>query len=301
MKQNTKFMLVGDNPFHGVSHVSRDRSLQRGSNINNAASAAQLVMTSINNGATGFTFTVSEMTLAIVNEINKSKFAEVKYYPLVPNVSEMVRIAGSAGGIPGLAKQMAKQVITCIDGRLLYNFTKGIIINDPGSLLKSYLTYEYHRINHAIKPKQGGRLISILLHETLTDMALALDMEWLFREHIRLMNELKIKPGFETRNLPYLAKQFKKWNIDTSEIVIEASFNAIGFQMSPSKASCEEALESLDGAEVIAISVLAAGYLKLPEAFSYLSTQKGLSGMAIGVSNEKQAVSTFVEGKQALA
>ncbi|MFC1943367.1 hypothetical protein ACFLWO_02155 [Chloroflexota bacterium] len=271
----------------------------RGSNIGNARSAAELVMASINNGAAGFTFTVSGTTLAILDEINKNRFAEVGYYPLVPNVSEMVRIAGKAGGIPGLAKEMAMEVVSCLDRRLLLNFVKGVLLNDRGSLFKSYLAYEYHRIRRIIKKENGGHLSSILLHEVVTDMALALDMEWLFRAHIRFMTELGIKPGFETRNLPYMVKQFKKWQIDTSGMVIEASFNAVGFQMSPSKASCEEALAYVQNAEVIAISVLAAGYLKLSDAFDYISTLKNLSGVAIGVSSEQQAVSTFLLGRQA--
>ena len=59
-----KLILVGDNPFHGVSHVSRERSLLRDGNILNAKHDAKLVLTSVNNGANGFTFTVSEKTLA---------------------------------------------------------------------------------------------------------------------------------------------------------------------------------------------------------------------------------------------
>jgi hypothetical protein len=123
-------------------------------------------------------------------------------------------------------------------------------------------------------------------------------MEWLFRAHIELMTELGLIPGFETRNLPYLTKQFKKWQLDTSRMVIEAPFNAAGFQMCPSKVDCEEALEFVQNAEVIGFSILAGGYLKLPEAFDYISTLKCLSGVAIGVSSEKQAVSTFSLAKR---
>jgi len=293
MNQSNKLILVGDNPFHGVSHISRERALQRASNIGNASFAAELVMTSIKNGATGFTFTVSNTTLAILDQIGSEKIENIGYYPLVPNVAELVRMAGSTGGIPGLAKEMAKRVISGMHVRVPLNLVKGIILNDPGSLFKSYITYEYLRLERVMRKGDGGCLRSILLHEIVTDMALALDMEWLFRAHIALMNELGPKPGFETRNLPYLVRQFRKWQIDPGGMVIEAPFNAAGFQMCPSKEDCEKALEYVQKAEVIAFSILAAGYLKLPEAFTYVSTLKGLSGIALGVSNEKQAVSTF--------
>ncbi len=298
---NSKLILVGDNPFHGVSHISRERALQRAGNVGNASFAAELVLTSIENGATGFTFTVSDTTLAILDQLGGEKTKNIGYYPLIPNVAELIRTAGSTGGIPGLAKEMAKRVLATMHIRVPLNLVKGIILNDPQSLLKSYITYEYLRLERVIRKGTGGCLRSILLHEIVTDMALALDMEWLFRAHIELMNKLGPKPGFETRNLPYLARQFRKWQIDPGGIVIEAPFNAAGFQMCPSKEDCEKALEYMHKAEVIAFSILAAGYLKPPEAFAYVSTLKGLSGIALGVSNEKQAVSTFSLAKQDFA
>lgn len=298
MNQSTKLILVGDNPFHGVSHISRERALQRAGNIGNASFAAELVMTSIKNGATGFTFTVSDTTLAILGQIGNEKIENIAYYPLVPNVTELVRMAGSTGGIPGLAREMARRVVSSMNVRILPNLVKGFILNDPGALFKSYLTYEYLRLERVIGKGAGGCLKSVLLHEIVTDMALALDMEWLFRAHIGLMNELGLKAGFETRNLPYLVSQFIKWQIDPGGMVIEAPFNAAGFQMCPSKGDCEKALEYVQKAEVIAFSILAGGYLKLPEAFTYVSTLKGLSGIALGVSSEKQAVSTFSLAKR---
>ena len=73
---------------------------------------------------------------------------------------------------------------------------------------------------------------------------------------------------------------------------------AAGFQMCPSREDYERALVYLKGAEVIAISVLAAGFLKPSEAFEYANTLKDLSGVAVGVSNKKQAVATFSLAKQ---
>ena len=289
-----KLILVGDNPFHGVSHVSRERSLLRGGHILDAKHAAGLVVTSANNGANGFTFTVSEKTLSILLEINNSRLLnKLALYPLLPNVNEFVRTAGSAGGLPGLAKDVAKKMSSVMDFQLLGNGIRGAICNDPKSLLKAYLKYEYARLQNIIKNDDNLFLASILLHEIVTDMALALDMQWLFRAHIELMRKLKIKPGFETRNLPFLVKQFNKWQIDVKGLVIEAPFNSIGFQMCPTKIDCENALKTMHGSEIIAFSVLAAGYIKLPQAIDYVNTLPNINGIAIGVSNEKQAAETF--------
>ena len=299
MKEDT-LILVGDNPFHGVSHVSRERAMQRTPRIADIDFAKELVMTSVRSGANGFTFTVSDTTLAILDKVNGEQAGGIGYYPLVPNVAELVRIAGSDGGVPGLARKLAERVLSRLSARQIGYFVRGAVMNNPAALFKSYLMHEYMRLERVIRRGNGGQLKSILLHEVVTDMALALEMEWLFKAHIEISKELALEPGFETRNLPYLARQFRRWQINPRGIVIEAPFNAVGFQMSPSRQECEEALSYLEEARIVAFSVLAAGYLNLAEAFSYISGLWALSGVAIGVSSEEQATSAFPLAKQSL-
>lgn len=297
-----RLILVGDNPFHGVSHLSRERFSLRSKDVLNAKYASELVVTSANNGANGFTFTVSETTLAILEEIGKSSLpGKLQLYPLIPNVNNLVRTAGATGGLPGLARDIASRMATVMDIQLLENGMGGIIRNDPKMLLKAYLKYEYLGLRNVIKKAENLHLSSIILHEIVTDMALALNMQWVFRAHIELMRKLKLKPGFETRNLPYLVKRFQYWQIGFDSIVIEAPFNAAGFQMCPSQADCEDAIKSVQGSELIAFSILAAGYLKLPQALDYIHGLSGVSGVAIGVSSEKQAAETFPLAKNILA
>src|SRR5439155_5538649 len=102
---------------------------------------------------------------------------------------------------------------------------------------------------------------SFLLHEIVADMALGLDMSWLFRAHIEANRRAKTRPGYNTRNLPYLKEKFKEWGLSLDGAVIAAPFNAEGFQMCPSREACEATLADLTRSEVIAFSVLAAGHL----------------------------------------
>ena len=87
-------------------------------------------------------------------------------------------------------------------------------------------------------------LESFMLHEIITDMALALNMEDLCKDYITLLGETQhVRAGFETRNFPYLVNKFSEWGIDFSKLTITSSFNKVGFQMCPSQQECEEALE----------------------------------------------------------
>jgi hypothetical protein len=124
-------------------------------------------------------------------------------------------------------------------------------------------------------------------------MALALNLDWLFKSYVDFMLELGIKPGFETRNFAYLVNKFRDWDIDFKNVVIATPFNAVGFQMNPSKEECEKALVDVGASSVIAMSILAAGYLKPSEAIDYIKNLPHLKGVVIGVSKENHACETF--------
>lgn len=289
--ESEKMLLVGDNPFHGISHLSQERARVRGDAITHAEHAAKLVTTSIENGANGFMFSVSEITLSILRMIRETGGSErLRLYAIVPYAYEYVRLVTQIG-VLGLAKNFAKQIAVSGNVRAIAMGLKGVIRVDPVALMKTYLIYEISRIKSSAG-KQAN-LDSVLLHEIITDMALALNLDWLFKSYVDFMLELGTKPGFETRNFVFLTNKFKEWSIDFEKIAIAAPFNKVGFQMNPSKDECEKALANLPETEVLAISVLAAGYLKPLEASKYLQTLPNLKGIVVGVSKETQARETF--------
>ena len=241
--ETEKFLLVGDNPFHGISHLSQERVRDRGNSITTATYGADLVATSIENGANGFMFSVSDTTLSILRMLKSRKNNPTNLYALVPYAYEYVRLATHAGGISGLAKQFARQVAFSGNFKAAAFGLNGVLRANLKDLMKAYLAYEISRIK--LSAKKNGILRSVLLHEIITDMALALDIDWLFRLYVDYISEFGLAPGFETRNFSYLAKKFREWDIDFSKILIATPFNKIGFQMNPSKAECEKALAEI--------------------------------------------------------
>jgi hypothetical protein len=287
-----RLLLVGDNPFHGISHLSQDRAAQRGRDVMDPEFAANLVAVAIDNGADGFMFTASETTLAILRIlVSGNKREGTRLYAIAPYAYEFVRMAVLAGGVPGLAKHVGKQIVVSGNLSAMTNGLWGALTTDPSYLLKGYLSFETSRIRAAAGKKSV--VASIMLHELVTDMALALDMKWLVETHIEYMLDCHIKPGFETRNFPYLVKKFEEWGIDFRQVAIAAPFNAVGFQMCPSKQACEEALRTIPETEIIAFSILAAGYAKPPEAAAYVASLSAIRGVAVGVAKEDHARQTF--------
>jgi len=287
-----KVLLVGDNPFHGISHLSQERSRARGDVPTNPRYAASLIELSVKNGANGFMFSVSDKTLAILNILRKNgKNNGLRLYAIVPYAYEYVRLACTTGGVPGLAKKVIRDIIFSGNLRAVASGINGVLRSDLDSLVKTYLLYEISRIKRSAGRK--AKLESVLLHQLMTDLCLGLGLDHILKFYINFMLKAEITPGFNTGNFALLVKKFREWNISLENIVIAAPFNKVGFQMVPSREECEKILTELPQPTVIAISILAAGYLKPPEAMEYVAQLPNIKGVAVGISKERHAKETF--------
>jgi hypothetical protein len=290
--EKEKALLVGDNPFHGISHLSQERSRARGDESTFPEYAASLVSASLKNGANGFMFSVSDTTLSILRVLReKEKSESFSVYAIVPYAHEYVRLANQVGGFPGLTKMLAREIVLSGNFRAIIKGLEAAIKVDPKSLMKAYLSYELSRIKSSAGKEVN--LHSVLLHQAITDMALAFNLDWLFESYIDFMLKSGTIPGFNTGNFVYLVNKFNEWGLNLQKIIIATPFNKVGFQMCPSRVECEKMLANITEPVVIAISILASGYLKLPEAVDYIATLPNIKGVAVGVSKEKHAHETF--------
>ncbi|MCJ7635397.1 hypothetical protein MUP77_23785 [Candidatus Bathyarchaeota archaeon] len=284
-------LLVGDNPFHGVSHLSQARTRSRDKSLGDTNYDAYLVNTALENGANGFMFSSSETTLSIIAQLaNGKKDKAIGLYAIVPYAYEYARFSTTSGGISGLVKRFLKQVGLSGKVKAVAGGAFGLLQMDPAAILRTYLTYEVSRIKSVMGTMD---LNSVFLHEMVTDMGLALNISWLFDEYIDFMIKIGVKPGFETRNFAYLVDKFKSWGMDFKKVTIAAPFNKLGFQMNPSRSECERALKQIPETEVTAMSILAGGYISPAEAIEYISCLPNLQNVVVGVSRKDQAVETF--------
>ena len=289
MHKDERIVLVGDNPFHGISHVSQERAATRGTGVLSPRTATDIVDTALDYGANAFTFTVSDTTLEILKQLRKREKLP-QLYAIVPYAYEYVRLAVALGGIPGLGKRIAKQVIKSGNLTAIWHGIRGMLTVDLVEIYKAYVTFEVSRIRtYAGK----GSLKCLFLHCAIVDMALGLDMDWLFRAHISILENYGVKPGFHTHNFPFLIDRVKKWDIDLDRILITTPFNAIGMQMNPGREECEKALRALPCNNVLAFGVLAGGLLQINAAIEYIKSLPNIYGVAFGVSTTEQAKKTF--------
>jgi hypothetical protein len=252
---------------------------------------ASLVLTALDNGADGFMFSINQNMLSLLKAMNKKRpKSSLRLYPIVPSAVDFIKLSGQKG-MEGLAKEFAKEMLMSGNIKAVLSCLKGLTKNNIESLLSGLLCYEMSEIKSATRKRAS--LDSVLLHELLTDMALALDLRWLFTFYIAFMSNLKIKPGFQTRNLPFLKRKFNEWNLNVRGIYLVSPFNKVGFQMAPSKEECEQAIAHLNQANNLAINILASGYISIPEAAHYIRSLSNVKGVAVGISKEVHARETF--------
>jgi hypothetical protein len=291
-KKSDKVLLVGDNPFHRISHLSQDRTRLRGEKVVLPEHAVDLIGYAVDNGATGFMFSVSETTISILKTLRSRGLIErLCLYPIVPYAYEYIQLSTQAGGISGLVKKVTKRLAYSGDVKTLAMGLRGSLLADPVRFMNTYLAYEMNRLKSSAG--KMAKVESIVLHEVVTDLALAMNLDWLFKSYVCRMQKLGITPGFNTCNFAYLIEKFRDWSIELSGLTLVSPFNSIGFQMAPCREKCEEALRGLPAPIVITISVLAAGYLTPSEAVDYVAALPNIKGVAIGISKETHARDTF--------
>lgn len=289
MRSLLRHLLVGDNAFIGVSHLSQSQAREKIEQFS-VEDVARVLNKAAFCGATGFTFTVHPTNFSILGgALADASVAKFELWPILPYAAGYVRLANEKG-IIGLVNEITSHLSSLGKVKALTEGGISALTMDPMHILNSYVNLELSRMRELT----SLNIKAVLLHEVVTDLGVAFQSRALFDSYIHNLREkYDIVPGFVTRNLVKFTEFFQQTGLSLDGLVIMTPFNRIGFQMNPSKLSCETCLSELEGSIVIAMSVLAGGYVPLGEAISYVQTLANISGVAIGVSSVDHAEKTF--------
>jgi hypothetical protein len=285
-------LLIGDNSFIGVSHLSQERARDRTERLN-IESIVEIICSALSSGATGYTFSTHPTNVEVLRALGASGKLPRHFdlCPIVPYAEGYVRLANEKG-MTGLINEILSRLPMSDRAKLLVEGGFSTLRLDPAGMLKTYLDAELKGYL-STKPK-NATLQSVLLHEVLTDLCLGFEETSLlnvFSQHVR--ENYHTRPGFVTYNLAKFVKLFREHGLPLKDVIIMTPFNSIGFQMSPSREASELCLSGVSDGDVIAMSVMAGGYLNLDQAFQYLGRLPKLSGVAIGASSKVHAEETF--------
>ena len=284
-----KDLLIGDNAFIGVSHLSQIRARQRLQQLRRDT-IVDVIAEAVDCGATGYTFSVHPNNLQILMALQKAQRLQgLQIWPVLPYAAGYVRTVNEKG-MAGLISDVLSGLSLADKAKVLLSSGISAVTFDPVRMLNTFVDMQLANILSL----KGANLRSVLLHEIITDLAISFQAKQLFDSFMRhIRDRYDAEPGFVTRNFVRFANFFDDSGLSLKDAIIMTPFNKVGFQMNPSRKSCETCLSNLNEGQVIAMSILAGGYLKLDEAVEYVRAINKISGIAVGVSSIDHAKETF--------
>ncbi|MHB1907781.1 MAG: hypothetical protein ACYCQJ_02780 [Nitrososphaerales archaeon] len=291
MRSSIDRILVGDNPFIGVDHLSQERSREKG-NRSNSARIPRVIDTALEAGAQGLVCSAHPIMKDALADMRKMEYQKhFGVYLIVPDAQSYVRLASEKGMLGLVTDIFGKQTLKGKTRTLLRGSFSALTM-DPKRLIAAYLNMEASIFAKSL-PKNAN-LKSIFLHELLTELIVSFNMSDLVKTYIDFVRDsLNLIPGFVTRNFARFANTISSMDVDLQDIAVLTPFNKLGFQMNPNRESCEESLLRIPKAQIIAMSLLAAGYLSLNDATDYLTKLPRSVSCVVGVSTQAHAKETF--------
>ena len=282
MLNNKKEILLGDNPFFGIDHMSQERARKRMKEMNTFKKITDVMDYVSNFGVKGFVVSTHPQMKNLIKHMqdNTNILEKYEFYPILPYAQGYVSKVTEKGIMSTFNDVMSQGTIQT-RLKIILRGTAGMIKKDFEKLFQTFIDIE-------LLPLEPVKKKTIFLHNVVTDLAISLGMKKIiqgFFDHIEKQYDLK--PGLVTLNFPKTVSTLEKWGIETPEIM--TSFNPIGYQMNPSKQECENYVSK---ANVTAMNVLAGGFLKPKESFDYIS-KLDINSVVLGMSTKEHARETI--------
>jgi len=277
-----KQILLGDNPFFGVDHLSQEKARKRMTGLTGYEKISDVMEFVSNLGVKGFVVSTHPQLKFLIKHMkeNTNLLEKFDFYPILPYAQGYVSKV-TEKGISNTIRDILSSGSTKTKLNIILKGSTGFIRKDFEKLFQTFIDVE-------LLPLAGVRKKVIFLHNVVTDLAIGLGMKKIIENFINhVEKQYGVEPGFVTINYTKLVKTLEEWNIKIPTVM--TSFNSIGYQMNPSKNECEDFLPK---SNVIAMNVLAGGYLKPMEAFDYIS-KIGINSVAIGMSSKIHAQETI--------
>jgi len=267
-------VLLGDNQFFAVSHLSDEKSRAQSIRFKDNSSIIRVIDQAIEVGIKTFMCTTHDRIADICDHIRKNpaKYEGFKIYPCMPYAHKYAN-AVTELGILGTVKQY-------VPGNIFSTFTKGGI----AYLSKDFIKLIEIFIDAEMKMFKGVDTPVIFIQNVIVDLVLGLKMFEIFREYDKyIRKKYNAEPGYITMNMPVLLDALNSVGIENP--IICSSINKTGFRMSGGKEQYEKYLKEKNF-RPIAMQVLAAGALRPKEAIEYLGNFPKIESVLFGASSK---------------
>jgi hypothetical protein len=279
-------LILGHNQFIGVSHISEERGRERDKKFSKVENIYRVVEAASAVGFKNMMIETHPRMLDFLQYYERNKTFDMNFYLQVPYVQAFVQTINQRG-MRGFLSEMV--------GRAGLAGTSSLALKSAFNLLKKdYLGIALSYFNVEIAPFSEFSVKALILHNTITDLLMALEVSSAFSAFDQYVNDvLKLDFGLATWNFSLTKRNLERWDLRPAFLMTPV--NVKGFDMNPTKDEIEAGLREYEGT-VFAMNVLGGGAYSLPEAASYVKSFDAIKRCVVGASSRdhlKELVETF--------
>jgi len=270
-------IIMGDNQFFGVNHMSEERGMANAVRFQDVKSIIEVLDTAYQCGIHAFTFSTHEQVGLICDHFraNPQKYSDLRLYPALPYAQKYAHLVNEKG-IVGTIKDMLFSGSSVSQAASMMMHGGAIMLKqDPADVMKLLIDAE-------MKMFRGLNVQVVFLQNVVTDLLLGLGWKDVFKEYVSYIeHKYNARAGFQTLNMPRLVDFLLNCGIEKP--IVCSAINKIGFQMNPDVASYEQTLRTKP-VRAFAMSVMAAGAIKPKDAFEYVAGFERVESILFGAS-----------------
>jgi len=279
-------LILGHNQFIGVSHISEERGRERDKKFSKVENIYRVVEAASAVGFKNMMIETHPRMLDFLQYYERNKTFDMNFYLQVPYVQAFVQTINQRG-MRGFLSEMV--------GRAGLAGTSSLALKSAFNLLKKdYLGIALSYFKVEIAPFSEFSVKALILHNTITDLLMALEVSSAFSAFDQYVNDvLKLDFGLATWNFSLTKRNLERWDLRPAFLMTPV--NVKGFDMNPTKDEIEAGLREYEGT-VFAMNVLGGGAYSLPEAASYVKSFDAIKRCVVGASSRehlKELVETF--------
>jgi hypothetical protein len=271
-------IIMGDNQFFGVNHMSEERGMANAIRFQDVKSIIEVLDTAYECGINAFTFSTHEQVWQICDHFraNSHKYADLRLYPALPYAHKYANLVNEKG-IVGTIKDVLFSGSTASQAaRMMMHGGAVMFKQDPTDVMKLLIDAE-------MKMFRGLNVQVVFLQNIVTDLLLGFGWKDIFKEYVSYIeHKYNARAGFQTLNMPRLVDFLLSCGIE--EPIVCSAINKVGFQMNPNIASYEQTLRT-KSFQAFAMSVMAAGAIRPKEAFEYVAGFENIKSIMFGASS----------------
>lgn len=275
-------IVFGDNQFFGINHMSQEKAQQLAEKFFDIENIYNVYRLALDAGVRAVMLNSNDRAKEICEHFrdNASKYPSLNWYPSIPYPHKYANLVAEKGIFPAINEVLFKDNSA---RKVMGMITKGsaaVVTKDAVKLMQLLIDVE-------MKMFKGLDVKVVFLQNIITDLILGYGLMDIFYEYCEyIRKKYDALPGLITQNMPYLKQKFEDWGI--TKVVICASYNKIGYLMSPDVESYEKAAQQNNpyDYQLMAMSTLASGAVPAREAYDFIN-QQNLQSVVFGASSKR--------------